>query len=412
MYLLVGCAVLALLGLHPFTTYPLSLLLLRLVRRPAALPQLPRRRALRVSICMCAYNEAAVIAAKAANLLALRGAGDDVQILVYVDGASDDTAEQLASFGDAITVVVGRERHGKTYGMRLLAGLATGDVIVFTDANVMIEVDALDRLQAYFRDPAVGCVCGHLEYRNAHASYTSFVNSAYWRLEEWIKQREAELGSAMGADGSLFAVRRALYPVVPDDIIDDFYVSMSILCDGHRLVCATDVRAYEHSVVDRGEEFRRKERIACQAFNVHRLLWPRIRRLPPLQLYCYVSHKFLRWFSGLSLGAAGALLAVYLAAVFGWRPAVAMVAAFSLAGAAALLAGLQFARKLHEIWLALLATLLGILRSLRGDRFQTWAPAQSIRAAVPGGEPLGELEPAVVLAPAANRRAVLQDAGR
>jgi cellulose synthase/poly-beta-1,6-N-acetylglucosamine synthase-like glycosyltransferase len=377
MLLLTG-ALLTGLALHPFTTYPLSL---RLLRRPAPAPTpLPAAEPASVTVCMCAYNEAAVIEAKARNLLALQDATPgDVQLLVYVDGQTDATAALLAPFADRITVIAAPERHGKSHGMRHLASLARGELLVFTDANVMIDPQALNALRRHFADPRVGCVCGHLLYGNQVVSDTSTVNSAYWSLEERIKQAESEHGVVIGADGSLFAVRRALNPPVPDDIIDDFFVSLSILCDGHRVIRAPDVLAHEESVVDRGEEFRRKVRISCQAFNVHRLLWPRLRKLPALPLYCYLSHKLLRWLvAPLLLLAALCFLGAALQALPAWI--VLGGTGLALAGGAAAVAlRIGPAQKLWEVWLAFCATALGVLRSLKGDRFQTWAPAQSIR---------------------------------
>src|SRR6185295_2273749 len=113
---------------------------------------------------------------------------------------------------------------------------------------------------------------------------TAETGSLYWRLEEAIKRLESETGSVMGADGSIFAIRRALHRPPPPDIIDDMYVSLAIACDGHRVVRAGDARAEEESVGRSGEEFRRKVRISCQAFNVHRLLWPRLKRLDAVSL--------------------------------------------------------------------------------------------------------------------------------
>jgi cellulose synthase/poly-beta-1,6-N-acetylglucosamine synthase-like glycosyltransferase len=373
-------ALFVILALHPFVTFPLSLRLLRRFSPPPAIATPTSLAKASVSICMCAYNEAAVIVAKAHNLLALQQqSGGDVELLIYVDGGSDDTARLLEPFADRITVVASKERHGKSHGMRRLTGMAKGDLLVFTDANVMIDKDAIIALRRHFADPKVGCVCGHLIYGNAAASDTSSVNSAYWGLEERIKQLESERGSVIGADGSLFAVRRHLNPPVPDDIIDDFFVSLSILCDGYRVIRAPDVLAFEDSVVDRGEEFRRKVRIACQSFNVHRLLWPRLRRLPGLQLYCYLSHKLLRWFVAPNLIIAG--LAFVAALMMWFNPwwvlgiTVAALAVWFIA----LAAGIGPVRKIWEIWLAFCATALGVVRSVRGDRFQTWSPAQSIR---------------------------------
>ena len=59
---------------------------------------------------------------------------------------------------------------------------------------------------------------------------------------------------------------------------------------------------------------RRKIRIACQAFNVHRLLWPQNPPAGALDRYKYVSHKLLRWFSIYTL--AGAVLCLALAGIF------------------------------------------------------------------------------------------------
>jgi cellulose synthase/poly-beta-1,6-N-acetylglucosamine synthase-like glycosyltransferase len=329
---------------------------------------------------MCAYNEAAVIVAKAQNLLELKKhSGGDVELLVYVDGGTDDTARLLEPFAHSITVIASKERHGKTHGMRRLTSVARGDLLVFTDANVMIDREAVIALRRRFADPRVGLVCGHLLYGNAEASDTSAVNSAYWSLEERIKQLESEQGTVIGADGSLFAVRRSLNPSVPDDIIDDFFVSLSILCDGYRVIRAPEVLAHEDSVVDSGEEFRRKVRISCQSFNVHRMLWPRLRRLPALPLYCYLSHKLLRWFVAPNLVLAGLLfVAAMMQWINPWLVAGAVVLALG-AWFAALAAKVGPVSKAWEIWLAFCATALGVARSLRGDRFQTWAPAQSIR---------------------------------
>jgi len=380
--LIIASFLFAFLALHPFVTFPASLRFLG--RRDAGGATARPEGTASVSVLMCAYNEAAVIEAKARNLIALADAsGGEVELLVYVDGEGDATARLLRPFADRITVVASPERHGKTHGMRRLAAIARGEILVFTDANVMIDPGAVRAIRRHLGDPRVGLVCGHLLYGNPEASETSAVNSAYWRLEERIKSLESERGTVIGADGSLFAVRRALYPAVPDDIIDDFFVALSVLCDGHRVIRGDDVRAHEESVVDSGEEFRRKVRIACQSFNVHRLLWPRLRRLPALPLYCYVSHKLLRWFVAPNLVVAGVLFAAGLTR---WLPAWAVLGGVAAGAAlflAALAAGVGPVRKIWEMGLAFLATFLGVIRSLRGDRFQTWAPAQSIRA-VPG----------------------------
>ena len=363
------------LGLHPFTTYPLSLWLIRVFRRRPLQTCADTRETF--ALCCCAYNEERVIGAKIDNCLALRQTRPGLQTLFYVDAATDRTAELLRDRD--VTVDVSPLRAGKTHGMNRLTALADASVLVFTDANVMLDIDALTNLERYFADPSIGCVCGHLRYVNAEAGATASLGAAYWRFEEWVKQLETDTGSAMGADGSLFAIRRSLSRPVPENLIDDMYVSLSILCDGRRVVRAGDVRAYELAATVSGEEFRRKVRIACQAFNVHRQLWPRLRRLDRLNVYKYVSHKLLRWLSGISLALGGACFELALAvAGYAWIGAASLL----LLVAVALLGWRRWGRwpaRLWEVLGALAGTALGIVYSLRGVEFRVWTPAQSVR---------------------------------
>jgi len=132
-----------LLAMHPFVTYPLSLLALKALRRRAVAPPV-ESKPFSFAICMCAYNEAAVIEDKVLNLLQLRDREPGLQIHIYVDAASDQTAQILRAYESQIHLHVSPERHGKTYGMNLLARQAQADILVFTDANVMLDMDCLD----------------------------------------------------------------------------------------------------------------------------------------------------------------------------------------------------------------------------------------------------------------------------
>ena len=183
----------------------------------------------------------------------------------------------------------------------------------------------------------------------------------------------------MGADGSLFAIRRELFQPPPDHIIDDMYVSFSILCEGYRVVQATDIRAYEESVTSTREEFLRKQRIACQALNAHRILWPALRQQEAFTVYKYVSHKYLRWLSIYFLAAADLC---FVAGLFeaGWT---SLAMWFLLFQAAVVVLGGRYGLKPFDtIWsfiTALAGAGLGLWHSVRGHRFQTWTPAASIR---------------------------------
>ncbi len=368
------------IALHPFTTYPISLWLLRRFRFvPVSKEPASAEAAADLAICMCAYNEERVIDAKMANLLALKRKYPGLEILVYVDAATDRTAEKLRAYEHEIRLHVASERHGKTHGMNVLVAMVTKPIIMFTDANVMIDLEAPARFARYFRDPEIGCVSSHLKYTNGDASITANSGSLYWRLDEWTKRLETDTGSAMGADGSLFAVRRSLHRPPPDEIIDDMYVSIMVFCEGSRVVQADDVIAYEESVTVAKDEFRRKVRIGCGAFNAHRAVWPRVREQSALTLYKYISHKVIRWLTIYFLLAGWLLIEVGLAAA-GYAAAAAWLAGLSIA--CLLIGALSSRGPLAQIWdilSAFVATGLGVLRAVRGHNFQTWTPIGSIR---------------------------------
>ena len=357
--------------IYPYLIYPLVL---------KSLPSRPIARATgnesSVTLVFCAFNEGSVMAEKLANLDALKTRYPDLEILAFDDDSGDDTYAQLSARPELLTVVRGGGRNGKAYGMKRLAKMAAGDILVFTDANVLLDEDAIDNLRAWYADPEVGGVCGTLTYFGAEDSATAAVGSAFWRLEEKLKSDESRSGNVMGADGSIFSLRRALYPQFPDTVLDDLTVSMAAVFAGKRLIKVEDVIACERLVAARGEEFSRKIRIAARAYHTHLHLRPQLALMSPLDKFKYLSRKFMRWFGGVFL-ILGVLLLVLLATLL--SPFLGMTAVLALG--AAILAGRQFQTgpvgAVAEIVLALMATLLGVRRALKGQTVVTWAPART-----------------------------------
>ena len=366
-----------LLVLHPYVTYPLSLMAVRRLRPKPLNPTLPEPTTFAV-VC-CVYNERQVIDQKIENMRAVRDSLGNCDLLIHSDASSDGTNEVLQSVAGEFKISLAEGRTGKSAGMNRLLSMTNAEIVIYTDANVMIDPAAVRNLPRYFRDREVGCVTGHLLYENPDESQTAKVGTLYWKHEEWVKQLESDTGSVMGADGSLFAIRRALHRQTPADIIDDFFTSMSILCSGHRLVRGADFLAYERAATVRRDEFRRKVRIACRAFNCHRLLWPKIARLDGLSVYKYLSHKYLRWLAGYFLAVGAAASAAIVLVAFGFLPFLAYLLVLAAGAFAADRFDLPVVTSLWEIMVAMWATAIGVYKSLRGERFQTWTIASSTR---------------------------------
>lgn len=359
------------LAVYPYIIYPFIL---------KALPSLPIRRDpgydCSATLVFCAYNEGAVMPEKLRNIEELKARHPDLEVLAFDDGSSDDTFAQMQARPDLLTAIQGGGRNGKAHGMKRLAGMATGDIMIFTDANVLLDKDAIDNLRAWYVDPEVGGICGTLRYIGAESSATASVGDAYWRLEEYLKKEESRTGNVMGADGSIFSLRRALYPEFPDSVLDDLTVSMAAIFAGKRLLKVDDVVAYERLVAARSEEFARKVRIAARAFHTHLYLRPQLVGMSRMDKFKYGSRKLVRWFGGLFL-CLSVLSAVFLGALISPFLGLAMLVALVLAIVIAPRFKTGPVSTVTEIILALMATLMGVWRAMKGQTVVTWSPAKS-----------------------------------
>lgn len=313
---------------------------------------------------------------KLSNIEALKARHSDLEVLAFDDGSTDNTCEQMLARPDLLTVIQGGGRNGKANGMKRLASQAKGEIIIFTDANVLLDENAIDNLMAWYADRAVGGICGMLKYIGAEDSTTASVGGAYWRLEEKLKTEESRTGNVMGADGSIFSLRRELYPEFPDTVLDDLTVSMAAVFANKRLLKVEDVVAYERLVAARGEEFSRKVRISARAFHTHMHLRPQLAKMCGTDKFKYISRKMVRWFGGLFLllGVLFGLISMTLIA-----PVLGPVGLVVLASAVVAAPRVETGpiSTVTEIVLALLATLIGVIRAVRGQTFVTWAPAKT-----------------------------------
>jgi len=366
----------------PFGPYQLTLLLARRLGfvQPFDEKTIESADKQRFAICLCAYNEEPVIEKKIENMLTLRKVAGELDILVYVDSPSDRTADIVRSYEPAIKAVISEERHGKPWGMNRLVGITDADIIMFTDANVMVDEEAIANLRRLFADPEVGCVTSHLSYTNPDDTATSEVGSFYWRLDEWTKGLETDTGSAMGADGSLFAIRRRLHRPTPDHLIDDLFVSMGILCKGYRVVRGANVRAYEaHTTIAR-DEFKRKIRIACQCMGVHRALWPEYRTMSAWNLYKYIGHRLIRWVGGYFLIAAAVFFTLALWVGFGFWTMLALIAVLAVVMTVGSILHWRLIDQLNNVLLAFVGSTIGVWRAYWGEPVVTWDLADSARS--------------------------------
>ncbi len=244
-----------------------------------------------------AYNEEQVIEQKITNTLSLDYPADKLKITVVADGSTDNTTN-IAKKHKEVELLHSQKRLGKTHAMLRAASQTSSDIIIFSDANTLLSVNAIKELVRFFKDPQTGCVAGEksiVHLPKAHSIQAS--EGLYWQWEGFIKKQESAFHSTMGAAGELFAIRKDLIvPLKDDTILDDFLLSMHVAEKNKRVRYAPGAVAREKGSASRKDEMERKIRIAAGAFQALGRI--QILKQPfryPREFWQLLSHKLLRW---------------------------------------------------------------------------------------------------------------------
>jgi cellulose synthase/poly-beta-1,6-N-acetylglucosamine synthase-like glycosyltransferase len=368
---------LAAVVVYVYAGYPLLLVVLSGLgaRRPVRIGDAEPN----VTLIVSAFNEASVIADKIRNSLALDYPREKIEIVVISDASDDGTDEIVGQFAaQGVRLLRMNDRGGKTLGLNAGVRSAKGDIVVFSDANAMYLPDAIRKMTRNFADPAVGAVVGESTYADAEGGAQKS-ESLYWRYETGIKRLETQIGSTVGGDGAIYAIRRSLYRDMRADALSDFVNPMQIVMAGYRCIYEPEAQSVEEAAEGFDKEFRRKVRIVNRAW---RATWTLPALLNPLRFGWFslelFSHKLLRWLMPLFLVAVLLLnvLLVERAPLYSWLLVLQLVF-YALALAGYLTRGRPTQPRLiyvpYYFCLVNIASARGIIEAYRGRTYTTWA---------------------------------------
>lgn len=248
-----------------------------------------------VTLLIACFNELDILPEKMANCRDLDYPADKLDLLFITDGSSDGS-EQYLQREPGLLVLHRPERRGKIAAVKRAMKQVNTPITVLTDANTFLNPGAIRRMVADFADPTVGAVAGEKRVRS-QGDASSGGEGLYWKYESFLKRKDSELYSVVGAAGELYAIRTDLYHEVPaDTILDDFMHTLLIAKDGYRVTYAPDAIAEEDGSANVGEELKRKVRICAGG-------WQSMARLLPLLnifqygtlSFQYIGHRVLRW---------------------------------------------------------------------------------------------------------------------
>ncbi|MDN3652425.1 glycosyltransferase family 2 protein [Thalassotalea ponticola] len=247
-----------------------------------------------VAVVIAAFNEQQSIADRVKNLQALQYPG---KLTFYIgsDGSTDDTNAILASFTDPrLRVFAFAENRGKISVLNDLIDQVEQEVVVFSDANTEFAIDAVTELVSGLVD-GVGAVCGKLHLYSKQDNENQ--DGLYWRYENFLKFHESRLGSLLGANGAIYALRKSLYqPLAKDTVVDDFTIVMNVKKQGYKVIYRALASAREEVAPTLNDEFGRRVRIGLGNYRaLHQCRWALAPKYGILA-WCFWSHKVVRWF--------------------------------------------------------------------------------------------------------------------
>lgn len=332
-----------------------------------------------VSLVIPAYNEEKNIGAKLNEISNLDYPKEKMEVVVVSDASSDKTDEIVRSFSDkGIRLYRLRERSGKIAAYRNVLPLLRGEIIVFSDATSILNANCITELVSNFNDESVGCVGGLLMYVNPMQALVGKGEKKYWSYEKKIREREMQLCSLTSVSGTLYAVRRELYPYdIKDDLADDLIVPFNVKRKGFRTVFESNAICKDFTTLSIGEEMAKRARITIQNL---RGLKDQMDMLNPFRYGIFsilvISHKLFRSIVPLFL------VPLFVVTIFLSFYSPAFLVIFLLQGVFYLGAwlGYQINKKrkfslgnaIFYFCLSNLAIFIGIVNFLKGERVATW----------------------------------------
>ncbi|MDY4555329.1 MAG: glycosyltransferase family 2 protein [Prevotella sp.] len=250
-----------------------------------------------VTLMVCAYNEEDIISEKMSNTHSLDYPADRLHLVWVTDGSTDNTNSILSTYPD-VKIVFSPERRGKSAALKHGIKELSTEIVMMTDANTMLNPEAVREIVRLMQDPKVGCVSGEKKVMaKSDSDEAAQGEGLYWKYESALKRLDSELYSAMGAAGELCVIRRQLMTDIPDDtLLDDFVISMEIVRMGYKIAYTSKAFAMEYGSADLHEESKRKRRIAAgglqSSWRLRSLMNP-LRH--PVVAFQFVSHRVLRW---------------------------------------------------------------------------------------------------------------------
>lgn len=366
---------LTLASAYPFVLFPAVLAVLaRTGRSPSTkhAPELPRS----VSVIIAARDEVGHVRSRVENLRSVTPPGVDIEIIIGSDGSADDTVKVARSLGADVVVHDFSSSRGRALVHNDCVAGASGEILVFTDADTVFGEHFFEAILTPFADPQVGVAVGELSWLNLDTGAATSGRGLYWSFELLLRRLMSDSGTLTKGTGACMAVRRSLWVDLLGHEDVDVMTPVEVVCAGKRVVHVPEAIAADVAPATASGVFRSNRRMTRKTTlgltrGVRRLVKHRRWK----HAWAVVSHKILRFTS------LGTLVAAFLVGLLGGQLGLllsALIGAVLLVGGVGALLVISNRRipLLSAVGTWTLATAgmtVGVVDALRGDTASTYS---------------------------------------
>jgi cellulose synthase/poly-beta-1,6-N-acetylglucosamine synthase-like glycosyltransferase len=287
--------------IYIYIGYPLTLVLIAKLKKG----KFAQKKQIfpKVSLIIAAYNEEKIVKERIENILLLNYPKEKLEVIIISDASSDRTDEIIYGYKDKGIILIRQPRRmGKMAALNNGVSKSTGEILVFSDADIFFKKDDIEKLVYNFADSLVGCVVG-IKKILCDDKYLTATEGIYWKYELFLKKLEGEIGSvAAGASGCNFAMRKELYlPLEEKTTAEDLILPLICISQGYRVVFEPEAVSYEKLLPRFEDEFKRKIRIVMGGLHALSLVKDKFHLIDKVTLFELFIHKILRWYASFLL---------------------------------------------------------------------------------------------------------------
>jgi len=255
------------LFLYSYILYPLTLVFLLKNKK---LHEIPKNIDFqkKIAVVIAAYNESQYIDETIFNVKMALSGFTNAQIYVGDDGSDDDTSAILGQIKQIHVSQFKRIGKGNVLNQIIEQNQLKqhSDILIFLDANIKVDQEAIKELVSYFTSDEVGIVGTYVmpsqQKNNIESEYVL-------RENRWKWMESLVFGNAIGVFGACYGMRSKFYNTIPSDFItDDLYLSMHAIQNKKRILINPEAQVFENMESSIINEFNRKKRYAAGNFQV------------------------------------------------------------------------------------------------------------------------------------------------